>query len=261
MPGYFSVSTIFLSFAIASLAGFAAFQSIEHTRFSQRPALWTFISGLTLGLGIWSMHFVGMMAWVTPFPLYYTLGDTVLSVVAAVAASWLAMYVTVRHREGSSQRNLVLGAFAVGSGICGMHYLGMAAMRFSPPATWSVPGVLLSYVIAVLASLGAMAMLQRSAANSFPLLQQIGASLVIGVAICGMHFTGMMAMMLPSDSICARQPGAVTDYMLARIGAGNALLFIVFLVVIVLLERRRREHTPDVTQQREGPAAAPARQV
>ncbi len=240
MPGYFSVPTILLSFAIASLAGFVAFESLAHTRHSSRPALWTFISGLTLGLGIWSMHFTGMMAWVPPFPTFYSLGDTLLSVIAAVAASWVAMYLTVSYRADASQRNLLLGAVLVGSGICAMHFLGMAAMHFSPSPVWSIPGVLLSYLIAVLASLGAMAMMERSNADSFSLARQIAASLVIGVAICGMHYTGMLAMMLPSDSICVPRPGSISGTVLAHIGVGNSLLFILCLLVILTRENRRR---------------------
>ena len=254
LPGYFSVRMILLSFVIASLAGFAAFESIEHTRYSRRPALWTFISGLVLGLGIWSMHFTGMMAWIPPFATYYSVNGTMLSMLTAVGASWLAMRLTVNYHAGAPQRNLLLGAVLVGSGVCGMHYLGMAAMHFEPPPVWSMPGVLLSYLIAVIASLGAMAMLQRSGAEKFTLSRQTGASLVIGLAICGMHYTGMLAMMLPGGSICVRQPGSVQGALLGRIGFGNAMIFLGCLLIIVLREQRR--HRPAADLPGSGPVAA-----
>ena len=68
MPGHFDLWTVLFSFVIASLAGFVAFESIDHTRYSEAPALWTFVGGLTLGVGIWSMHFIGMLAWIPRTP-------------------------------------------------------------------------------------------------------------------------------------------------------------------------------------------------
>ena len=239
MPGYFSVPIILLSFAIASLAGFAAFEAIELTRYTGCPALWTFISGCMLGLGIWSMHFTGMLAWIPPYALSYASGFTLLSVLAAIGASWLAMHLTVNTRKGTPQRNLLLGAVFVGSGVCAMHYLGMAAMHFVPPPLWSIPGVLLSYVIAVFASMAAMAMLQSSGETPFSLGRQTVASLIIGIAICGMHYTGMLAMMLPGGSVCIRQPGNISGLALGRAGIGASLVFTLCVLVVVTREKRK----------------------
>ena len=225
--------------SIASLAGFVAFESIDHTRYSDAPALWTFISGLTLGMGIWSMHFIGMLAWVPPFPLYYSIRPTLLSVLAAIAASWLAMHLTVSYKTGAPQRNLILGAALVGAGICGMHYLGMAALHFSEPVEWSVPGVLLSYAVAFVASLAAIAMLQHGGKENFGIGRQVLASLVIGVAICGMHYIGMLAMMVPPDAVCSRTAYSFSGPELARIGVGNALLFTVCLLVVFYRDKVR----------------------
>jgi NO-binding membrane sensor protein with MHYT domain/nitrogen-specific signal transduction histidine kinase len=232
LPGTFDIWTILFSFVIATLAGFVAFESIEHTRDSKRPAVWTFVSGLTLGLGIWSMHFIGMLAWQPPFPLYYQVWPTVLSVLIAIVSSWLAMHITVSFRDGAPQRKLVGGALLVGIGICTMHYLGMGALHFTRPVMWSWPGVALSFLIAVLASMGAMAMLQRSRSKTFSLALQTGASVVIGVAICGMHYTGMLAMMLPAGAVAVHLPESFSGPMLARIGVGNSLHFMSCLLVV-----------------------------
>ena len=239
LPGTFDIWTILFSFTIASLAGFVAFESIEHTRFSPRPPVWTFVGGLTLGLGIWSMHFIGMLAWQPPFPLYYSVGPTVLSVLVAIVAAWLAMHITVSYKEGAPQRNLFGGAVLVGTGIGTMHYLGMHALHFTEPVDWSKPGVVLSFLIAILASLGAMAMLQRSAADSFSIGRQVAASLIIGLAICGMHYTGMMAMMLPMGAESVRLPGSFSGAALARVGVGNALVFMACLLVVFYRDKVR----------------------
>ncbi|MEK6397640.1 MAG: MHYT domain-containing protein, partial [Terriglobus sp.] len=228
MPGTFDLWTVLFSFTIASLAGFVAFESMEHTRYSPRPAVWTLVSGVTLGLGIWSMHFVGMLAWQPPFPLYYSITPTVISVVVAILSSWLAMHLTVNSRTTS--HHLVTGAFVVGGGICAMHYAGMDALKFSEPVMWSGPGVGLSFVIAVLASLVAMALLRHG--GSFSVQRQVAASLLIGVAICGMHYTGMLAMMIPAGAVSVRQAHDFSGSSLARVGVGNALVFMACLLVV-----------------------------
>jgi NO-binding membrane sensor protein with MHYT domain/nitrogen-specific signal transduction histidine kinase len=239
VPGTFDTWTILFSFSIATLAGFVAFESIDHTRDSARPEVWTFLSGATLGLGIWSMHFIGMLAWQPPFPLYYTVLPTVLSVLVAILSSWLAMHITVSYKAGASQRNLIGGALLVGLGICTMHYLGMGALHFTQPVMWRWPGVGLSFLIAVLASMGAMAMLQRSHSETLSLARQTGASLVIGLAICGMHYTGMLAMMLPAGATSVPLPGSFSGPVLARIGVGNSLLFMVCLMVVFQRDKVR----------------------
>ncbi|MEZ2348177.1 MHYT domain-containing protein [Terriglobus sp. RCC_193] len=246
MPGTFDLWTVLFSFTIASLAGFVAFESMEHTRYSPRPAVWTMISGLTLGLGIWSMHFVGMLAWQPPFPLYYAVTPTLLSVLVAILSSWLAMHLAVTHR--TSTRNIVLGSFAVGAGICAMHYIGMDALRFSQPIMWSIPGVALSFVIAIFASLGAMSMLRHSGTFSIP--RQIAASLVIGIAICGMHYTGMLAMMLPAGAVSIQQSHEFFGTSLARVGVGNALVFMACLLVVFYRDKVRLLQTTSAAQNK-----------
>ncbi len=243
MPGYFDFWTILFSFVIASLAGFVAFESIDHTRYSDHPERWTMISGITLGLGIWSMHFIGMLAWQPPFPLFYSLGRTLLSVLAAIAASWLAMHVTGKHTTDAPWHNLPLGAVVVGAGICGMHYIGMSALHFNLPVLWDYFWVLLSIAIAFTASLGALVLLRRSGRNDFGIGRQVSASLVLGLAICGMHYAGMRAMMLAPASICQWQPGAFSGSALARVGVGNALVVTVCLLVVFYRDKLRLLNT------------------
>ena len=243
MPGTFDLWTILFSFTVASLAGFVAFESIDHTRYARQPRLWTMVSGFTLGLGIWSMHFIGMLAWQPPFPLYYAALPTVLSVVAAVLSSWLAMYLVVHTKPEHAERNLLLGAVVVGGGIGAMHYIGMDALQFTEPVMWSGPGVALSLVVAVLASLAAIAMLQRSSADRFSIGRQVLASLVIGVAICGMHYTGMLAMMVPTGAVSVQRANDLSGASLARLGVGNSLVFMACLLIVFYRNKVRLVET------------------
>ena len=261
MPGHFDLWTVLFSFVIASLAGFVAFESIDHTRYSEAPAVWTAVGGLTLGVGIWSMHFIGMLAWVPPFPLYYSLTPTLLSVLAVIAASCLAMRLTVNYRAGAPQSNLVLGSVVVGTGICGMHFLGMAALHFSRPVQWSVPGILLSYLIACAASLGAMAMLAHGGREGFSVGRQLGASAVIGVAICGMHYTGMLAMMVTPDSVSISHGLSFSGPELARVGVGNALLFTMCLLVVFYRDKVHLVRKASESQLRAQEAAREAERL
>jgi len=97
MPGFYDPWTVFCSFLIACLAGFVAFESVDHTRYSEAVRRWVFFGGVTLGLGIWSMHFMGMLAWHPPFALYYSVGRTILSVLVAICASWLALHLVAQN--------------------------------------------------------------------------------------------------------------------------------------------------------------------
>ena len=257
MPGHLDLWILVCSFLDASLAGFVAFECIQYALHSRRLVLWQFISASVLGLGIWSMHFLGMLAWVAPFPLYYALGPTVLSVIIAILASWFAIHLTVKGHSKTPELQLLAGAMLVGVGITGMHYVGMSALRFSPSVQWILPGVLLSYVIAVFASLGAMAMLQQAAVHGMNLKSQTGASLLIGLAICGMHYTGMLSMMLPANAVSLKQPLSFSGGAVARLGVGTATLLILSAPAALLFERRgaRRAQLPNETEPHGASAA------
>ena len=229
MLGYYDPWKVLGSFAIACLAGFVAFESVEHTRMSHTPRVWVAVGGITLGLGIWSMHFTGMMAWRPPFALYYSLDRTLLSVVVAMAASSFALYIVTRNVSASSK---AWSALLVGSGICAMHYLGMSALRFSVAPMWDRIWIVISFVIAVSASWVAIALLEKSERRANSLGWQLAASGIIGVAICGMHYSGMRALMLMPGAFALNMPGSVSGPVLAQVGVGNALILTFGLLIV-----------------------------
>src|SRR5258708_37339477 len=107
-----------------------------------------------MGTGIWSMHFIGMLAFSLPVPLAYDLGITMLSMLAAVATSGVALY-TVR-RPAMTRGNLTLAGTIMGAGICVMHYTGMAGMQMSPPLQYDPVLFIASVLIALVASVSAL---------------------------------------------------------------------------------------------------------
>jgi len=239
LPGHYDLWTVFCSFLIACLAGFVAFESVDHTRYSKAFGGWVFFGGVTLGLGIWSMHFMGMLAWHPPFALYYSVSRTLLSVLVAVCASWLALHLVAQNLSRRSLIVKVVGALLVGSGICAMHYIGMSALHFTGRVMWDRLWLLNSFLIAVIASWAAMEMLDRIGTDMKNLSPRLIASVVIAIAICGMHYSGMRAFMLQNGSVSVQLPASFSGLALARVGVGNAILFTFALLIVSYRDKAR----------------------
>src|SRR5262249_59228206 len=117
---------------VAVLASYTAFTLALRIRVAARQAApaWLFGGGLAMGLGIWSMHFVGMLALSLPIEISYDVAVTLLSLAIAILVSAFALHIAARGSVG--RLPLVTAAIAMGSGICAMHYVGMAAIEITP---------------------------------------------------------------------------------------------------------------------------------
>lgn len=145
-----------------------------------------------MGVGIWSMHFIGMLAFEMPnMVMAYDVPLIVLSILVAVAGSGLALFIVSRDKVPLS--SLLAGGIAMAAAIAGMHYIGMYSMRMPASIEWNLPLVVLSIAIALIASFGALLLLIQLREKADHHLQLILASLVMGAAIAGMHYTGMVA--------------------------------------------------------------------
>lgn len=195
---------VVLSYFIASFASYVALDLAKRVRTVDRVMAigWWAGGSVTMGTGIWSMHFVGMLAVSLPMAVGYGYGLTALSWVAAVAASAMALYVASRTRLTLPW--LALGALAMAAGICTMHYTGMAAMAMAPGIQWAPAWVLASVGIAVAASAVALWLFfwMRSLDGRTARWWQLVAALVMGAGISGMHYTGMGAARLTLGSVC-----------------------------------------------------------
>src|SRR5688572_78938 len=132
MSGTYSLELVALSVVVAVIASFTALDLA--TRVNERSSsAWLWLAGgaVALGAGIWSMHFIGMLAFRLPIPVAFDPAITAISMVLAILASALALY-TLRWQELRAP-TVVLSATLIGIGICAMHYTGMLAMRMSPP--------------------------------------------------------------------------------------------------------------------------------
>jgi diguanylate cyclase (GGDEF)-like protein len=198
-----------LSVLVASYASYVALDLARRVRGSDRHAslVWTLGGALVMGSGIWSMHFVGMLAMSLPIDITYDPGWTLLSWVAAVTVSLLSLRIAAMDRL--SPMVLAAGALTMGSGICAMHYIGMTAMLLTPLIVWNAWIVVASALIAAVASAAALVIffVMRRLHGARAQLAQIGAALVMGLAICGMHYTGMAAAGFPAGAICQNTDG------------------------------------------------------
>jgi diguanylate cyclase (GGDEF)-like protein len=190
---------VMLAYIVACAAGFATLDITErvgHVEKSGSQRLWRWVGAGCLAGGIWAMHFISMLAFQAPIDIHYQLPVTLLSLLFALAASWLAMK-ALSHPQLSVWQYL-RAAVWIGLGIATMHYVGMAAMR-SVATAYYHPGLFaLSIVIAIGASLAALLISShlRDRNGSFHQLLKFTASLVLGAGIVSMHFTGMAALTL-----------------------------------------------------------------
>ncbi|UDL05375.1 MHYT domain-containing protein [Marinobacter sp. CA1] len=179
----------------------------------------------SLGAGIWSMHFIGMLAFELCTPVSYTPGLTLLSAVPGVLASWVTLTMLARH--SFSWQRLLAGGLAVGLGIGTMHYLGMAAMTLGPTLRYDPWLFALSIVVA--AGLATLALwisfgLRKRLALPGNTIRLI-AGVVMGLAIAGMHYTAMEAARFVGEADPDHIAGSHNHYTLAvTIGAVTVLL-------------------------------------
>src|SRR2546430_15274302 len=137
------------------------------------------------------MHFIGMLAFSLPVPLAYDIGITILSMLAAVAASGVALYAV--RRPAMTPGNVTLAGTIMGAGICVMHYTGMAALRVSPPIAYDPAPFVASALVAIIASLSVLgiAFQLRHRYSALAVFAKLATAVVMGLAIAGMHYTGM----------------------------------------------------------------------
>ena len=192
VPIRWDYALIALSYAAAVAGSFAALQcaaAIPHGRGRVNwNALWAAAIALGGG-GIWYMHFIGMSALDTPRALLvrYDLLTTVASMIAAIVVAAVALYIV--GRDPRRVVNILLGGLFAGCGVAIMHYTGMEAMRMRAIIQWDPMTVGISVVIGIVASIAALWLTFYTRS----VYQRILAALVMGVAVCGMHYTGMYA--------------------------------------------------------------------
>ncbi|TLX58739.1 bifunctional diguanylate cyclase/phosphodiesterase [Stutzerimonas nosocomialis] len=243
-----SPSLVVLAYLIASAAAFTALvmaNQVGQSVSGRGREIWRWVGALALGGGIWSMHFVAMLAFKAPIEIAYDHRITLVSLLIAVAVSYVVMRLLSRERLTPAQ--YLLAAVAAGVGIAAMHYSGMAAIRSIATTYYEPLTFALSVLIAIGASLAALVLAFhfRGRHGHQLQLQRVLCSLVMGLAIVSMHFTGMHAMTLavPADQVLPplSHAGAHSQDSLGMAIAVVALLIIAAGIAASWAERRYAE--------------------
>ncbi|RQS71235.1 histidine kinase [Burkholderia sp. Bp8963] len=236
MHGTYNLSLVLLSLVIATLASYtaldlAAFISLLDKR--RIRLAWLSGGAAAMGTGIWSMHFVGMLAYSLPIPLGYDLTETGASLAIAVLVSYFALHVVTRAEL--TRARLAFGGILMGGGIAGMHYTGMAAMRMQPAIRYDVALFAASIGVAIVASTAALWIAQtlRAQAARAASARRIGAAAIMGIAITGMHYTGMAAAYFAPDARCGAANGIDSPWLATTV----ALFTLATLVVTLMISR------------------------
>jgi len=250
--GSYNYSLVALSVFIAVFASYAALDLASRVTAAGgwTRALWLLGGACAMGTGIWSMHYIGMLAFILPIPVAYHWPTVLLSLFAAVLASAIALYVVSRQNMVASQA--VAGSVLMGAGIAGMHYIGMAAMRLPAVCQFNSSLAVLSVAFAVLISLAALWITfhfrdEKTGIGG----KKLAGAVVMGAAIPVMHYTGMAAASFTSSGMPADLSHAVSISALGIAGI-VAVTFIVLGLALLTswVDRRFAAQIFELQQQR-----------
>ena len=231
-----------VSIGIAVLAGYTALDLTGRIRAAQGATAWGWLlaGALSMGSGIWAMHFVGMLAFDLPIEMGYRVDLTAASWLLAVLGSVLGLRLATaptlhRHHHLS-------GTVFITTAIVGMHYTGMAAMDMRPAISYDPFWVCVSIGVALAASYGALRIAFSHSQSGF--MDKTLAALALGGAVVGMHYTAMQAAQFPIGSVCGAVTAISTPW-LAFLITNTALLLLACALVAGALDRRLQNRTAE----------------
>ncbi len=234
-----------LSVAISILASYAALDLAGRVTAAHGSVRLAWLSGgaWAMGMGIWAMHYIGMLACSLPVGVGYNWPTVAVSLLCAVFGSGAALFVVSRHHM--TPVDISLGSLAMGGGIAAMHYIGMSAMRLPATCSYSAPLVTLSIVLAVLISMVALWVaftLRRDRQHDGT--KKIAGAVVMGAAIPVMHYTGMAAATFVPSHTLPNLAHAVNISTLGITGITLVTLFVLGMTLLTsVVDRRFAEQT------------------
>jgi len=243
VTGTYNSHLVALSILVAAFASYTALDlggRVAATR-GVAPRVWLVAAAIAMGGGIWSMHFIAMLAFNIPIPMSYDIGLTTLSLVVAIFVTGAGFYFI--NRQSAPPLSLVFSGIFMGLGIAAMHYIGMAAMREHAEISYDFLFVALSLVIAIGASTAALWLAFRTT----DLGQKLVAAVVMGVAISGMHYSAMRGTTFAVHGPVHEAQGyaSLDQTNLALVVAGITFVILAFALIASLQqensERRRAE--------------------
>jgi two-component system, sensor histidine kinase and response regulator len=240
MIGHYDYRLVALSVLIAVFASYTALDLAGRTTAASGRVRLTWLAGgaTAMGVGIWSMHYIGMLAFSLPVLVLYDWPTVVLSLMAAVFAAAVALFVVSRKKMGWPRA--LAGSAIMGSGIATMHYTGMAAMRLPAMCSYDLRLLILSVVLAIVISLVALWLTFRfrEDAKAFAWWKTASAT-VMGAAIPVMHYTGMAAARFTPSTVVPDTTHAVSISTLGIAGVTAVTLLVLGIAVLTSAVDRR----------------------
>jgi diguanylate cyclase (GGDEF)-like protein/PAS domain S-box-containing protein len=234
--GTYDYRLVALSIVLAIAASYAALDLAGRITLRRSRASWLVGGAAAMGLGIWAMHYVGMLAFRMPMPVLYDLPTVGWSLLAAVVASGIALHVVSRPTMGRRQE--VFGSIAMGGGVAAMHYIGMAAMRMPGRIRYHHGLVALSVVLAMGISLVALILTFRARDERRASRGKIISAFVMGGAIAVVHYAGMAAARFSHSDEIPDLSHAISISSLGTIAiAAATLLILIFTNIAVFFDR------------------------
>jgi len=247
--GHYTLSLVLVSILVAILASYTALDLAGRVATSQgrARALWIGGGALSMGIGVWSMHFIGMLAFTLPIDLGFDLSLTLISLLVAVLSSGFALWLVSHDRV--PLLHVVFGALAMGVGISTMHYTGMAALRMMPGIDYDPTLFGASLLIAVSAS-GAALWIALRLRRQTPYVRFLrgGAAVVMGFAIVGMHYTGMAAANFPEGSFCSASVSGLRTDGLDKLVLITTLAVLAITLLTSVLDARLEARTAQLAR-------------
>lgn len=247
--GSYSPTLVIISLCVAILASYTALDLTGRIATANGRAVhcWTAGGAFAMGIGVWSMHFIGMLAFKLPIDLGYDLSITLLSLLIGILSCGFALWLVSQAQLPAWQ--LAFGALVMGAGISAMHYTGMAAMRMQPGIDYDPTLFSTSLLIAVGASGAALwiAFRLRQHAPNVRLIRA-GAAVIMGVAIVGMHYTGMAAAQFPAGSFCGAAANGLSGNGLDNLVLITTLAVLSIALLTSILDARLEARTASLAQ-------------
>jgi PAS domain S-box-containing protein len=250
--GSYNYALVALSVLIAMFASYAALDLAGRVTAAGgwTRAVWLLGGAAAMGTGIWSMHYIGMLAFILPIPVAYHWPTVLLSLFAAIVASAVALGVVSQQKMGWFRA--LAGSALMGAGIASMHYIGMAAMRLPAICQFNSFLVILSVVFAVLISLAALWITFRFRNEKTGIgWEKLVGAVVMGAAIPVMHYTGMAAASFTASDIPADLSYAVNISTLGTAGIAAVTFFVLGLALLTSwVDRRFATQTLEVQEEK-----------
>ncbi|AFZ48514.1 putative integral membrane sensor protein [Cyanobacterium stanieri PCC 7202] len=234
----YDIPLVILSAIVAVGAGYFTIEMSQEITFNKGLERWSWliISAITMGMGIWGMHFIAMTAFSIEPRISYDFLIVLVSLVAAVLGCTQGLYIITQPVV--TNKTILAGAITMGSAIAGMHYIGMAAMRVAADISYDPTLFILSVLIAIAASFAAIKIvigLRKGKRDTLYNIKKASASLIMGIAVLSMHYTGMAAAQFRINYDLITQQANTLDSQIIGFSVALAVLGMFAIVYTVLV--------------------------